>query len=313
MRVLLAIDGSPEARTATAFLRTLPLPLDAAVRIAVVVTLPAFTLDVPPIREFKRSVLDEARVIVERARDVLAPRGLAIETDVSVGDPKEEIVRMAATEWGADLVVLGGRGLGRIRRFLLGSVSLAVARHAPCPVLVVKGRPRKLGSVLVAMDGSESSFGAVRFLLSLRMPRQTKVRLLSVVEPLRYPTTAPQALRGQLARMVKELESERRSELEKAIGQAALELDDTITRVTHSTPTGDPATEIVAAAADHDADLVVVGARGRGGMARLLLGSASEKVLQHAARPVLIVRERSRAAHRPPRETIHHDDTPAHP
>jgi nucleotide-binding universal stress UspA family protein len=312
MRVLLAIDGSRDARAATTFLGTLPLPLDTAVRIAVVVTLPAFALDVPPIREFKRSVLDEARGIIERAEAVLAPGGLTVETDVSVGDPKEEIVRMA-TEWGADLVVLGARGLGRIKRLLLGSVSLAVARHAPCPVLVVKGRSRKLGRVLVAMDGSESSFGAVRFLLSLHLPRQTKVRLLSVVEPLRYPTTAPQALRGQLVRMIKELESERRSELEKVIGQAAQELDDTITRVTRSTPTGDPATEIVAAAAAHGADLVVVGARGRGGMARLLLGSVSEKVLRHAACPVLIVREGSRAAPPPPKETIRHGDFPANP
>jgi len=293
MRVMLATDGSKDARAAVAFLKELPLPPSTALRITIVVTLPSFTLDVPPVREFKRSVLDEARGIVDGARVALAPRGFAIETDVAVGDPKAEIVRMAE-EWGADLVVLGARGLGPIKRFLLGSVSSAVARHARCPVLVVKGRPRKLGSVLVGMDGSEDSFQAVSFLQSLALPRQTKVRLLSVVEPLRYPASAPQALRGQLVRMLKELESERRGQFEKVLERAATQLDDKITRVTQSTPTGDPANEIVAAAAGYDTDLIVVGARGLGGMARLLLGSVSEKVLRYARCPVLIVKGTSR-------------------
>jgi nucleotide-binding universal stress UspA family protein len=294
MRILLATDGSKDARAAAVYLKDLPLPSSTTVRITVVVMLPEFVLDGPPIREFKRSVLEQARGLVDEARAALAPRGFAIETDVAVGDPRAEIVRIAG-EWRADLIVLGARGLGPVKRLLLGSVSLAVARHAPCPVLVVKGRPRKLESVLVAMDGSEDSFQAVRFLKSLDLPRQTKVRLLSVVEPLRYPTTAPGAVRGQLIRMLKELEAERRGELDKVLERAAAGLDDKLTRVTRSTPAGNPADAILATADDYDTDLVVVGARGVGGMARLLLGSVSEKVLHHARCPVLIVKERPKA------------------
>jgi len=292
MRILLAIDGSKDAETATAFLKRLPLPPSTALRIMVVVTLPTFPLDIPPVREFKRSALEDVGRVIDDARASLAPRGFGIETDVAVGDAKEEIIR-AAEEWRADLVVLGARGLGRIKQVLLGSVSLAVARHARCPVLVVKGRPRKLGSVLVAMDGSEDSFQAVRFLLSLPLPRPTKVRLLSVVEPIRYPTSAPRALRGQLIGMLKELENERRGQLEKVLERAATQLDGKVTRVTRSTSIGNPADEIVATAAAHDTDLVVVGARGHGGMARLLLGSVSEKVLRDARGPVLIVKGHS--------------------
>jgi nucleotide-binding universal stress UspA family protein len=232
-------------------------------------------------------VLDEARV-------ALAPRGFDIETDVAIGNPKDEITR-TAREWGADLVVLGARGLGGIKRFLLGSVSLAVARHVSCPVLVVKGQPRRLESVLVGMDGSEDSFQALRFLLGLPLARRTKLRLLSVVEPLHYPTSAPGMLRGHLIRMLKEVESERRGELENVLEKAAKELEGSITRVTRSTPTGNPADVIVAAAAAHHADLVVVGARGLGGMSRLLLGSVSERVLRHAPCSVLIVKERPQA------------------
>jgi len=160
-------------------------------------------------------------------------------------------------------------------------------------VLVVKGRARKLESVIVGMDGSEDSFQALRFLLSLPLARQTKLRLLSVVEPIHYPTSAPGALRGHLVRMLKEIESERRGQLENVLEKAAAELEGSITRVTRSTPTGNPADVIVAAATAHDADLVVVGARGLGGVTRLLLGSVSEKVLRYARCPVLIVKERS--------------------
>ena len=93
--------------------------------------------------------------------------------------------------------------------------------------------------------------------------------------------------------MLKKIENERRGQLESALEKAAAELEGSMTRVTRSTPSGDPADVIVAAAAAHDADLIVVGARGLGGMSRLLLGSVSEKVLRYARCPVLIVKERS--------------------
>jgi nucleotide-binding universal stress UspA family protein len=292
MRILLATDGSKDAAAATAFLRELPLPASSKLRIVTAVSFPTFVLEPPPVREFKGSVLEDARGVVDEARATLARRGFDVETDVVIGNPKDEISRIAG-EWNADLVVLGARGLGRIKRFLLGSVSLAVARRVSCPVLVVKGRARKLASILVGMDGSEDSFQALRFLLSLPLARQTKLRLLSVVEPIRYPTSAPGAVRGHLARMLKEVENERRGELEKVLDKAAAQLESSLTRVTRSTPTGNPADVIVAVAAAHDADLVVVGARGLGGMTRLLLGSVSEKVLGYARCPVLIVKERS--------------------
>jgi nucleotide-binding universal stress UspA family protein len=293
MRVLLATDGSKDAQAAMAFLRVLPLPPSSTVRLQMVVTLPSFALDTLPTAEFQRSALEASRAVLDEARTALAKLGARVETDIAVGDPKVEIVRIAE-EWGADLLVLGARGLGGIARFLLGSVSLAVARHVHCPVLVVKGQPRKLGSVLVAMDGSEDSFRAARFLQSFALPRGTKVRLLSVVEPVRYPASAPAALRGQLAKMIKELEAERRGQLEKVLERAAAQLDDKITRVTRSTASGDPAGAIAASAASFNADLIVVGARGHGGMARVLLGSVSEKVLRHARCPVLIVKERAK-------------------
>lgn len=294
MRVLLATDGSEDARAATAYLKEFPLPGSATIRILTVVTVPSSALDIPSVAAFSESLLAEGRHLGEEARAHLGPRA-AVETRVVQGVPKEEIVR-EAEEWPADLVVVGARGLGGVKGLLLGSVSQTVARHVHCPVLVVKGRARPLATVLLATDGSDGANEAIRFLLSLPLPpaKRARLTLLSVVEPVPYPRSAPTMIRAQVKAMIAQLERERRASVEKVLERAARELKARVTRVTRSMPIGQPAREIVAAAARLDAALVVVGARGLGGMKRLLLGSVSEQVLREARCPVLIVKGTTR-------------------
>jgi nucleotide-binding universal stress UspA family protein len=157
-------------------------------------------------------------------------------------------------------------------------------------VLVVKGRARALESALVATDGSDGALEAIRFFLSLPLAKTTRLRLLSVVEAVRYPGSAPGMIRGQLKAMLDQLERERRADLEKLLERVAHEARGKVTRVTRAIPTGTPADEIVTAAVSLDADLIVLGARGLGAMQRLLLGCVSEKVLHDARCPVLIVK-----------------------
>jgi hypothetical protein len=76
----------------------------------------------------------------ERARS-LRDEGVEVgDAHLGLGDPDKEIVKFAE-DAHADLIVLGSRGLGRLRRALLGSVSDSVVRHAHCPVLVVRQGP----------------------------------------------------------------------------------------------------------------------------------------------------------------------------
>ena len=294
MRVLLATDGSKDAQAAAAYLREFPLPDTAKILVLTVVTPAPSPLDIPPVREFNDAILAEGRRIVDEARLLLGTRGTGAEPRVVQDGPKEQIVRVAE-EWQADLVVVGASGLGGVRGFLLGSVSQTVARHAHCAVLVVKGRARRLGSALIATDGSDSAAEAVRFFLSLPLAKTTRVRLLSVVEPVPYPGSAPGMIRGQIKAMLEQLERERRADLEKLLERAAQEAKAEVTRVTRAVPTGAPADEILAAAIGLDADVIVLGARGLGAMKRLLLGSVSEKVLRGARCPVLIVKDSRRA------------------
>jgi nucleotide-binding universal stress UspA family protein len=75
-------------------------------------------------------------------RDFLhGEKGLQIETAVIEGEPKVVIIE-EAERWGADLIVVGCHGYGPVKRFLLGSVSLAVAVHAPCSVEIVRRQHR---------------------------------------------------------------------------------------------------------------------------------------------------------------------------
>lgn len=77
----------------------------------------------------------EARAALERTAGAL-PAGPAVELRVEAGDPGPVLVRLAR-DLGVDVVVVGTRGRGAVKRMLLGSVSTHVAKHAPCPVVVV--------------------------------------------------------------------------------------------------------------------------------------------------------------------------------
>ncbi|HEV8641960.1 MAG TPA: universal stress protein [Methylomirabilota bacterium] len=289
MRVLLATDGSKGALTATEWLREFPLPPDTTLAILTVATLPSPPIVPETLRDLRDAVLADARRIGDEALKLVVPRWPKAEIRVSEGDPREEIVRIAE-EWGADLVVVGARGLGAVKGFLLGSVSLAVVRHAPCSVLVVKGEPRRPRAVVLALDGSENSMQALEFLASLDPGKSLGVRLLGVVEKVRFPSSAPGRLRASLRAALAEMEQERRSELEALLGRAKAALETGVGTVEASVVAGPAAEEIIRVANSDGGDLVVVGARGLGAVKRLLLGSVSERVLRDARWPVLIVR-----------------------
>ena len=289
MRVLLATDGSNDAIMATAWLAGFPLPDDTHVRVLTIASVAPSALDIPPVRDFQASLHREARAVADSSCATLASHFRTVEARVLEGDPREELVR-AAEDWRADLVVLGARGLGAVKGFLLGSVSLAVARHAPCPVLVVKRDARALRTALVAVDGSDESAAAVAFLARLPLNRSVAVQLLGVVEGPRFPSTAPAAANGVLLAAIDEIIAERSTALRRALHRLIVPFGDRASAVQWRVAVGHPTDEIVRAAAAADADLVVVGARGLGTLKRLLLGSVSEGVLQHADRPVLIVR-----------------------
>jgi nucleotide-binding universal stress UspA family protein len=297
MRILLATDGSDDARAATEYLAAFPLPADAEVRVLSALLVPAWpsAFDIPRVREVHEALQDAARKVTTEARDRLAVRWRAVATQIVDGEPRT-VIREAAEAWPADLVVLGARGLGAVRRLLLGSVSSHIAGHAPCPVLVVKGRPSGPGKVVVAVDGSRDSLAAVRFLAGLPLDPAMEIRLVAVAEPPRLAAGAPEVLGTPFLGWLERLERERVDDLERVLQRVESAFRGRARPVERSVIVGRPADEILSAAGSPGVDLVVVGARGLGPVQRLLLGSVSERVLHQVDCPVLVV-----GSARPPR------------
>jgi nucleotide-binding universal stress UspA family protein len=147
MKVLLALDGSPHSHAALVEFATRPWPSGTEVQVLTVVHSsipllldPAFLMAAAHMEQ----TLDRRRdapALVEAAAKIIhdANRDIGVTTKIIEGTPKDVIVEEAQS-WGADLIVLGSHGYGRMRRMVLGSVAAAVVAKAPCSVQVVRAK-----------------------------------------------------------------------------------------------------------------------------------------------------------------------------
>ncbi|WP_017624271.1 universal stress protein [Nocardiopsis chromatogenes] len=239
---------------------------------------------------------ERAAHLLERALAHLHDRypGLEARTQVSSADAVHALRAAART---AAVAVVGSRGLGGLGSVFLGSVSIRVSACAPCPVAVVPGpkeeddgerRARRRGRVVVGIDGSRDADAALRFALeeaarvggevlalhAWQIPAPIDTGALSgpsyVVEHRFAAHTAEKHVQG----MVEEARTEATADVP---ARAAAVEDNAVHALLQ---------------AGADADLIVVGSRGRGGFAGLLLGSVSQGVLHYADVPVVVVRSR---------------------
>jgi nucleotide-binding universal stress UspA family protein len=142
-KILLATDGSEEARLAAQAAAQLSKDTGSEVHVAYVLPSPR-ELRAHHLysREVMRSVLEQAEgeansFLEEQAEQIRASGGKVAETHLRAGEPDKEIVRLSE-ELGAGTIVIGSRGLGAVKRALMGGVSESVVRHAHCPVFVVR-------------------------------------------------------------------------------------------------------------------------------------------------------------------------------
>jgi nucleotide-binding universal stress UspA family protein len=146
MKILLAIDGSPCSDAAVEEVRKRPWPAASEVKIITAVETPILvgvgveTWPADYYEELQKSARANARAIIDNAVSKLnevSDKTLKISQESIDGPPREVIVEEAES-WGADLIVMGSRGLGVWNRLLLGSVSSAVLHHAKCSVEIVR-------------------------------------------------------------------------------------------------------------------------------------------------------------------------------
>jgi len=140
MKVLLAIDDSRFSEAAAQALIAQFRPPETEIRVLHVVE--PIAIPVPPempveyLAELKGQ-LEVARELVEQVAKTLRAAGFRVTSSVEKGDAKSVIVDQAEA-WPADLIVVGSHGRKGLARFLMGSVSEAVVRHAPCSVHIVR-------------------------------------------------------------------------------------------------------------------------------------------------------------------------------
>lgn len=226
-------------------------------------------------RQLAEAVVNNA----SRQAHAVAPK-IAIETDTLIGHAAARLLDIAGQ---ADLMVLGHRGRGGFAGLRLGSVSQRVATHAPCSVLVIRGRDDLDGPVVAGVDDSPSADHVLEAAFEAAATHGTA---LSVVRSYLPPiplwlenvrpsdVETPEQDDAELARVEEQLAPWRAK-----FPDVAVEI-----LLTHD----GAASALVGAS--HCAQLVVVGSRGRGTVRGALLGSAGLQLLHHAECPVLIAR-----------------------
>jgi nucleotide-binding universal stress UspA family protein len=152
-RILLATDGSEGAELAASRAVELAQRTESELHVVYVGIAPTFLMSDPGTVGYDRMILEE---IEDEARELLRKLSWRVKvaggnvagTHLGMGEVNLEIVA-CAKKLGADLIVLGCRGHRGIRRAIGGSVSDAVIRHAPCPVLVVRSHGRVEGRAVL--------------------------------------------------------------------------------------------------------------------------------------------------------------------
>lgn len=219
---------------------------------------------------------------------VAPPAGQAFVPVVEQGLPTQEILRHARA---ADLVVMGTHGRSGFERLMMGSVTERVLLNSPSPVLTVPPRapdavpfgPASYHRILCAIDFSPSSMKALEYGAALARTAHGRLTVFHAIEPASIFEPVMMGAAGPSSDVVAR-ESARKL-THDAIPPAVL----ASTVVTESVSKGKPYREILRAAAEFQADLIVIGAHG-GGRGLRAFGSTTNQVVRQATCPVLTLR-----------------------
>jgi nucleotide-binding universal stress UspA family protein len=230
---------------------------------------------------------DADRALDAALRAVLPPAvAAAVEHRVVCDLPARAL--LAAAEQ-ADLLVVGSRGLGGFRGLLLGSVSHQCLHHSPAPLAIVRAEPTDAhtdaGRIVVGVDGSGPSRRALAWALAAARRRGAAVE---AIHAWQAPTPYGPAVSG-FPYDVAALEDAATDRLDRIVGEvvAGLGADAAEVPVTRIVRPGGAAPVLLDAAKGGDA--LVLGRRGLGGFARLLVGSVTEHVAHHAPCPLVVL------------------------
>lgn len=286
-RILVPLDGSSLSETALPFALAMGQRLEAKL-VLVRACLASASLHVGTASSMRiaaarqRVEIAEAEVDLDRVAETLRREGAEVEAHAYPGSAGYVILEQAKAQ-GADLIAMCTHGRSGAARFVLGSVADEVLRHAEVPLfLVPRGcRPWQNGvsRVLVSLDGSPLAEEVIEPTLRLADAFQAELLLARVVEP-----------------------SDDREKARVYLDKFAGGFTERGRHVRTQLLSGSPAAALAETARDEAVDLIAMATHGRGGVARLLLGSVATTTLLRATTPVLVVRPVALREKLPPTE-----------
>lgn len=289
--ILVGVDGSAPSLKALDWATGHARAHGGSLHLVCSYTLPSFTtaaldggyaaMDDTAIQEGARAVLDEAVARVEGC-------GVRVTSDVATGDAAAVLIELSR---GASTVVVGSRGRGGFAERLLGTVSSALPAHAHCPTVVVPSRPQDeegqrphmpVERIVVGVDGSPAAEAALTYAIS-----EAEVWGAELTAVAGVPVGSGAGLLAWLPATIdhEQVLRDVQEGLDVVVDRALEGHDLQVRRHVLDGTGAALLTEFSTAV-----DMVVVGSRGRGGFAGLLLGSTSQAVLHHAVCPVTVVR-----------------------
>ena len=295
-RILVATDFSECAGQALEYAAFLAGAYSAPVELLhVVEVLSDIDLDSVASTQYFEFCRKQAERPLDELATYLAEVGLAAKWRLRLGIPSQQI-NAAATDCGADLVVLGTHGRTGLVDIALGSTAERVVRGAPCPVLTVRsvqdhqrllrnhgaGTAPAIGHIFTPVDFSPCSLEALDYATEIAQVFRAPITILHVIEPIFYD------LDVALGHIVQE--REKREQAESQLSELVDRLKPRGLSVQTAVRGGITADSILAGAQGQSCNLIVMGTHGRRGLSQLRTGSVAEAVLRRAQCPVLTVK-----------------------
>jgi nucleotide-binding universal stress UspA family protein len=297
-RILVALDGSRLSENVLPYTRFLAKRLQISVTLLRV----ASPQSQNPMSTAERVLpgdvaADASRTFCNYLKKVADsfPKPSTVDCIVAVGDPAEVIVDRAGTDIGT-LIIMGTHGISGVRRWLLGSVAEKVLQMTTNPLLLVRGGhalktiEAPVKTIVVPLDGSALAEKVLPHVSDMATKLDLEIVLLRVYAlPLIYRDSQHYypPYPDQLIENLKE-------EAEKYLDQKAAQLKKNgLGQVSCASLEGDSAEQIIDFARKMPGSFIAMSTHGRSGIARLILGSITGRVVRHSSEPVLVIRARA--------------------
>lgn len=277
--MLVAIDGSESG--IHALKESFKLAANEKSWITVVSVVPPYDgdLDTTAIGNIQHALRHPCEKALAEAVEIAKAERALIKTVCEEGVPHEKIIDLAEAE-NCELIVMGRRGLSKIKRALIGSVSARVIGYSQRDVLIIPlGASVDWKNILLAIDGSKYSKTATERAIDFAQAYGGTLKIVSVVD-------VPPEFYGEAPDAVEDLIKKAKGYVEEAKKQAEARGIKSEVFVRE----GESPEIIIRLAKEQKADTIIIGSHGRTGLKRLLMGSVAEKVIGNSSCPVLVVK-----------------------